>query len=232
MRSISKRNPLAGLSMLGLLISGNTALALNIQNVQVTHWAGTGSKKALMVVDWQQAETFVFGYRWEDTATGLDMIEAVNSAGIGFYRQWHPDYQNQLIFGLGFDVDQDGGSFVPGAPGPHSETGYATDPDDYYAEGWYVNGYWAYYSSQDGANWAYASEGLAHQLADGAWDGWSFAPAPTWDGGVPDNIPLVPEPATALLLSVAGLLLRAGRAGPPIHPARGPANCRHPAAAL
>jgi hypothetical protein len=207
MKGLSKK--VCGAALMGLLLASESLLAINMADVQVTQWFGSGSKQALMVVDWQEPQTVVFGYRWDGTATGLDFMNAVNDANVGFTRVWHPSYVGATVFGMGFDIDGDGGSFVSGTPGFTTETGYATDAADYYAEGWYVNGYWAFYVSQDAEQWGYASEGLAHQLTDGGWDGWSWSPAPTWDGGVPNNIPLVPEPATALmLLAAAGMVLR------------------------
>lgn len=191
-RSVAARS-----CLLAVLMAANAVLAIDIDDVVVTEWTGSGANRALMVVDWQEATTIVFGYRWDGAATGLDMMNAVYNAHVGFFREWQPDYVNASVFGMGWDVDGDGGSFVPGTPG--DETGYATDPDDYYAEGWFNNGYWAYYVSPDGESWNYSGLGLAHPLADGGWDGWSWSPAPTWDGGVPDNIRLVPEPATLLM---------------------------------
>jgi hypothetical protein len=181
--------------------------SLSMDDVAVSHWLGSGSKEALLVLDWQQPQTIVLGYRWDGTATGEDVIEAAQAAGIGFARTWHPSFPG-AIFGMGYDVDGDGGAFVAGTPGLSTETGYASDADDYYAEGWYVNGYWAYYVSQDGQNWGYSADGVAHALTDGSWEGWSWAPAASgWDGGVPNNIPLMPEPATAGLMVLAGMLL-------------------------
>jgi hypothetical protein len=180
-------------------MSGSATWAISIDQVQVAQWVGSGSNQALMVVDWQQPQTMVFGYRWEGSATGLSFIEAVASADIGFQRVWHPDFIEKSLFGLGYDVDGDGGAFTFGEPGLDTETGSAADSDDYYAEGWYT-GYWARYDSQNGEDWELSALGLAAELAEGAWLGWSWSPAPDWNGGAPDNIPLLPEPASALLM--------------------------------
>jgi len=188
----------AVLAIVGLT---GTAGAYTFDEVAVDAWVGSGDNRALLVVDWQEARTLVLGYRWDGSATAVQMVNALHDANVGFYRKWHPEYVNKSIFGMGWDVDGDGGSFVPGFP--ENEIGYATDPDDYYAEGWMNNGYWAYFTSSNGVDWSYDGAGLEHTLTDGEWNGFSWAAAPSWDGGVPDNIPLLPEPATALLAAGA-----------------------------
>jgi len=190
------------------LLGSSSASALDMSDVLVSHWVGTGNQTALMVVDWQMSttKTIVFGYRWDGTATGFDLLNAVQAADIGFEFVWHPDYVGSLVFGMGYDVNGNGGSFVSGQPGFTTEIGYATDANDYYREGWY-SGYWAYYISRDGEDWGYANEGLARTLADGDWEGWSFNSAPLWAEGPPANIPLVPEPTVGLSMLMAGMAL-------------------------
>ena len=189
------------LGIISFSLGASTALAIPIEDVQVTQWVGSGAKRALLVLDWQAPTTVVFGYRWDGTATGASMLQAVADAVPGLELAWHPEYPGSSVFGMGYDVDGDGGSFAITSPGV--ETGTASDPDDYYREGWFVSGYWGFYSSTDGQAWSYPSFGAAHTLADGGWDGWSFELPPTWSSGPPDNIPTVPEPATLLLTLVA-----------------------------
>jgi hypothetical protein len=190
-------------SVLTLLTS--STLGLSIDDVQVSHWVGSGSQRALLVVDWQQPQSVVFGYRWEGTKTVENMMQAIQEANTGLFIAWHPEYET--AFGMGYDVNGDHSLFVAGSPGIDTETGNATDAGDYYAEGWYINGYWAYYQSNNGTDWAYAIRGVSQALVDGEWDGWSWSPASSgWDGGVPNNIPLAPEPASALMILVGTAL--------------------------
>jgi hypothetical protein len=92
------------------------------------------------------------------------------------------------VFGLGWDADLDGFD--------------KDDPDDWYEEGWFENGYWAQYVSTDGASWSFGGGIGAHELADGDWIGWSWAP--DFEAEPPD-VPLIPTPAATTLV-LGGLL--------------------------
>jgi len=195
---------------LAVLAAANVAAAIEIEDVQVTQWVGEGANRALLVVDWQAPTTIVLGYRWDGAVGGATMMNDIATLGGRLSVAWHPNYPDQAVFGMGFDVDGDGGGFSTTAPGV--ETGQAQDADDYYAEGWMVQGYWAFYTAPDGQHWNWPGYGIAGlQLTDGAWVGWSWSPAPTWYGGPPDNIPLIPEPATAMLAAAGLMLFRRGK---------------------
>ncbi len=199
------------LACAALLAGVPAAWAMAIDDVVVTQWVGQGTNRALLVVDWQAPTTIVLGYRWDGPVGGSQMMNDIATLGGRLSVAWHLDYPNQAVFGMGFDVDGDGGGFLITAPG--TETGYALDADDYYAEGWMIQGYWAFYTAPDGENWSWPGHGVAEvQLADGAWIGWSWSPASMgWYAGPPDNIPLIPEPATALLAAAGLMLFRRGR---------------------
>lgn len=186
-------------------------------DVDVEYWTGSGANEALLVVDWNEtgndAVGFAFGFRWDGAATGRDMLNAVNATS-RFFEVADDNLLagsgDTIVYGLGYDVDNDGGSFVATASGfnPGDETGYATDADDLYNEGWMSAGFWAYNQSTDGLTWGNAGLGITDRiLADGDWDGFSFGAAPSWFGGDP-TAPIVPEPISLALLGLGGLLVR------------------------
>lgn len=180
-----------------MAIIPSSASAYTFNDVAVTYWTGAapgdGVHEALMVVDWQTPgqDSLVFGYRWTSEATGADMLNAVDSADSRFYLEWHAKY-GTAVYGIGWDVDGDGFG--------------KTDPGDYYEEGWTENGYWSYYLSTDGEDWAFSEAGAGiRTLSEGNWDGWSWSP--DFVSSAPDGLPPVPEPATLSVLALGALAL-------------------------
>lgn len=186
----------------------------------VTHGSvGTGANEAMFVVDFQQGHAAVFHYRWDGTKTAAEMLNDIAAGTSRLFVAWHPDFVNTGLFALGFDADGDGGSFTPGIPGV-SENGSASDPDDYYHEGWFT-GFWSYWTGNDGATWTPQIElGLADIIVtDGSWHGLGWDPSfvffnlfldpqdPEGLAVAPDNLQLVPEPASAVLLGLGSFLV-------------------------
>ena len=176
----------------------------------ITTWVGTGPNSAGIVFDWHDGKipaTVTVGYHWSGTATGEDMLTAVTAA----YPLFHADIRTgafgDYLFGLGYDSDANGFTYVPGP----LETGSAADPADHYAEGFLYNGYWSYYNAGPGQYWDFGDAGMSDRiLSNGDWDGWSFAPASSgWDAGPPTFN--VPEPATLGVLMCGSLFFRRRR---------------------
>lgn len=185
--------------------------------VDIEFWTGAGNNEALLVVDWNEtgndAVGFAFGFRWDGVATGRDMLNAVNATSRFFEvadEVLLTGSGDTRVYGMGYDVDNDGGSFIATISG--TETGYATDADDLYNEGWMSAGFWGYNQSTDGVTWSYAGFGIVDRvLDDGDWDGFSFGAASAgWNGGDPTS-PIVPEPISLALLGFGGLLVRLKR---------------------
>jgi hypothetical protein len=198
---------------------------------KITSWAGQGSNRAAMVIDWRdgkEPQSLVWGYRWDGEATGADMFAAIVGSGsatggpyVGGLNGADPKLYGRLqwwdsfggaytVSGIGYDLDNDGFGITPGTwPG---ENGAPSDSGDHYVEGWY-SGYWSYWLSDSGSAWSYSWVGISgRQLSDGSWDGWSFSGTAGYGDGSAPLTPVavaapVPVPAAAWLLTsgIAGL---------------------------
>jgi len=172
----------------------------------IQFWVGSGANRAAVVIDWNDTsaidESLVWGYRWDGTATGEDMLLTVLESDTRlFAKMGLPGIlgSGTLLFGLGYDLDDDstfglsddtvfdsdGLAFIPSELNDNVvSAATATDPEDVYAEGWH-SGFWHYGISSgdpfDGApsgdEWASSGGGLSGRtLSDGSWDSWVFTP--------------------------------------------------------
>ncbi|MDH7502942.1 MAG: hypothetical protein QHJ82_09590 [Verrucomicrobiota bacterium] len=208
--------------MVGLLmfvLAGHHAGAATFDDVEF--WVGTGANRAALVLDWNDGkspEAFVWGYRWDGEATGLDMLRAVVEADDRLFAHVsEPGPFGVSVYGIGYDLSGDGVFMVnPAIPfdfggwsvGSADDSRAAVDVGDHWAEGWNT-GFWGY-SIKGSADepWASALTGpLGRNLSDGAWDGYSFAPGFNFtDPSEPLPAP-VPEPRAIALLLIGGTVL-------------------------
>jgi hypothetical protein len=153
--------------------------------VDVAYWAGTGAKAAMMVTDFG-ASSCAFGFRWDGSATGQQMVDAVAAAGA-----LDAGYQD-FGWGLFLNTLSYGGQTMGSA-------GYPTD-------------WLAYWISGDGLQWTESQVGASSRsLTDGAWDGWARQfEAQNWPSP-PSESPLtpVPEPGAVGLFAAGAALLAA-----------------------
>ena len=219
-----------GLVLLALsaaLLAGSTASAFSFDDIQL--WAGSGSNRAALVIDWNDGkspDSIAWGYRWDGTATGKDMFDAVLSLDSRLYAsmEYWPGYNGYTVYGIGYDINANGSGFVSGVrmDADGNEDGYALDSADHYKEGWFT-GYWSYYVAETNgslpADWGYSGWGIsARTLENGSWNGWSFvSDMSDWTSAGPPSTPTaatsVPEPGSLTGLiggfaSLCGLVLR------------------------
>jgi hypothetical protein len=192
---------------MGMLLLAHVPAQAQVSFSDITFWTGTGSNQAALVIDWKSGpapQSLVWGYRWDGAATGLQMFEAIKQADNRLYSEWVPGFVNQAVFGMGMDRDLDGFA--------------KTDLLDSYQEGWFTNGFWAYYVDVTPSNsfptWTFASSGLdARPLVNGSWDALSWAQNyNATDPAVPAPVSApVPEPGSLALIAACGagaILLR------------------------
>jgi len=193
----------------------------------IQFWAGTGSKRAAVAIDWVDTSAsepaLVWGFRWDGDATGEDLFRAVLAADTRLFGKLQ-DYGGALgsaLYGVGYDdgdgafelddgttFDADGLAVVSGA----SDGAQPLDTDDVYQEGWFL-GFWHYGVSTGnpyaGGSWISSSWGMSSRmLSDGDWDSWTYTP--TFDFAAFAQNPIaapVPEPATLALALIAAVCL-------------------------
>ena len=197
-----------------------TASAATFDDVQF--WVGSGANQAALVIDWKDgktSESLLWGYRWNGSATGLDMFEAVVNADSRLFAHVStPGTYGVSIYGIGYDLNNSGGfavspslSFDSGGlvvDNSANDARVATDSADHYVEGW-STGFWDYYTKASSSDaWAESWVGASDRvLANGAWDGYSFAPGFSGSAPIDPTPAMVPEPATASFLTLGALAL-------------------------
>jgi hypothetical protein len=160
----------------------------------ITYWVGTGTNRAAFVVDWvddsAQPAALAWGYRWDGTATGAQLLRAIVADDARLYAKLGGTLANPTAaYGFGYDADGDAEfgiddgtifdsqGFAFTAP---ADAATATDAEDYYAEGWFT-GFWHYGIAESNpytiGTWSDTGAGMASRtLSDGAWDSWVFTP--------------------------------------------------------
>lgn len=213
-RSIIHRRTIAG-----FLLASGIAAAADAQAVTsfsgITSWVGTGSNSAALVIDWNDPDnangdtSLVWGYHWNGTENGEQMLAAIVSADPHLYALL--DSYDSAVFGLGYN--QDPSSDFVLSPAPATQTypwsfnadRIANDDDSpYYAagvnddrtatgsgqiweEGFDVN-YWSYWLSSDNtgtlSGWNFSDFGMSdtadNPLQNGQWQGLSFDANEDW----------------------------------------------------
>lgn len=195
----------------------------------IEFWVGEGENQAVLVIEWDDGilpkTTLAWGYRWDGEATGEDMIRAVVDADdrlFANFEEWPSTVYGTTVYGLGYDLDCDGFTYVEGTydyPGTEgtlhlsNEDGYAEDEEDLYQEGWYDNFWWYTLKEDIDDTWTSSGTGITSRvLVDGVWDGWRLVPYdesnPFAENTPPDVTNLTaaesPSPFAAAVVDYAG----------------------------
>lgn len=130
----------------------------------IVNWTGTGSNEAALVIDFHdgsQYQSFAWGYRWNGTATGENMLDAIVSAD--------PQLTDQIqSYSFGDAVETLSFNGSAGGYGTHTQSGF--NPN--------TPGFWDYYLGNGSSvpNWSESNYGFgAVTLGNQDWNGWSWA---------------------------------------------------------
>jgi hypothetical protein len=162
----------------------------------IEFWVGTGSNRSAIAIDWDSEtsddEALVWGYRWDESATGEEMLLAVLAADERLFAKLNDTSGNDTrLYGLGYDLN-DNGQFAIDDGTIFSDDGIAYgdesanvspgDPEDVYQEGWHSAQFW-HYAVAEGESfpatdeWSSSQRGMStRMLMDGSWDSWAIAP--------------------------------------------------------
>ncbi len=228
-RKRTRRCPLllAVLLVWALSLSTNEASAATFSDIKF--WVGNGSNQAALVIDWNDGkspESLIWGYRWDGTATGENMLTAIVQADPKLYATYSTTFGGGLgtaLFGLGYDTDGDGFSTTPAlvfnnsiavlTDGQVNDFRSPADSDDHYFEGWW-SGYWSYWlgGEDDSPAWGYSGVGMSSRiLSNGSWDGWSALPGFMGDAPSEPIPATIPEPASVILALATVVMLSIAR---------------------
>jgi len=158
----------------------------------IDFWIGGGANRVAIAIDWNGEssadESYVWGYRWNDSTGGIEMLVDVISADERLYAKLGAVAGlGTAVVGIGYDQNDDG-QFTLTDDSPFDERGInagtlsdgetSTDPADFYAEGWFL-GFWhmglAIDNPFDGGTWLSATTGLdGLVLADNLWISLAF----------------------------------------------------------
>ena len=228
----------AGFCCFAAMQLSQAGLVTNINDIQ--NWTGTGSQNAAIVFqcnDGQSPAALVWGYRWNGSATGYDMLTAI--AGVTkIYDANNPSTLLSTAYGadnrISLDILDYGWGTALNAVNFNTGTTLRTQSD-------WSSGYWEYFNVggtfltppdsdpnlyagtnnypgiDPGSAWISSYSGSdTRVLSDGSWDAWSFAAAfnsmPVVQGfAASANSSAVPEPgqvaSSVLLMMAIGLYL-------------------------
>ncbi len=159
----------------------------------VSYWVGSGSNQAVFVVDYNDGfnpHSYAWGYRWDGSATGADMLNAIDADDSGLFMGLSGSGATAFLDSSTYDANHDSTINHIGGSWP--------------------SGWWAYFTKDDETTtWASSWIGMGErQLVNGSWDGWSYVVGTGWDSFPPTEptaAQAVPEPLTMVGLGIGAL---------------------------
>jgi hypothetical protein len=183
------------LCLIVALISHSRAIALDLFD-DIEFWVGSGANQAALVLDWNGNITtdnsLAWGFRWDGaTPKTVDMVTAIVTADPRLYAKMGPVGGFGIaVIGAGYDANNDGQFAIDddtffdergiASSGPE-DGAVSVDPGDWYAEGWFVTGFWQYGVATgnpfDGGSWARSGSGISSRdVLNNTWHSLAFTP--------------------------------------------------------
>jgi hypothetical protein len=131
----------------------------------IKNWSGSGDNRSAIVFQWNvngETNAIAFGYKWNGSATGWDMIAAVRDNNPRLKVIASTSSYGAYVTGFAWDGNNDGDW---------------DDAEDFTQSGWSTSGYWGYFlkDSFDSTAWTYSNVGCSsRKLANGSVDVWNF----------------------------------------------------------
>ncbi len=204
---------LVGVCLLVSATASAEVVNFNGQDVDVESWAGSGASETLLIIDFADAPTpggsYAFGYRWDGSVYGWQMLTDIITAGGGTVNIAAGDSPRAVtttggtlqVIGKQYDFGEIVESLSYDGSNMVDAYGQAPDPR--------TLGMWNY----DTGSWQADAWGISsYQLVDESMIGFTQArPTGELDGGgwpiYGGSAPTVPEPTTMSLLAISGIAL-------------------------
>lgn len=194
----------------------------------IEYWIGSGTNRSVLVLQWNDGGSpisYAWGYRWNGSATGLDMLAAI--VGTTVLRMPFGGETIETLTGADqflsltlerYSFGDAVYSIVYNPPGGSVRT--AADWDSGYWEYSLYAGNFDYYLWDGSGPFTYNQPGTTsyssvvwwpsevgasdRPLVDGSWDAWSFAPDLN-SVEISEPVAAIPEPSTWALLVLTAL---------------------------
>lgn len=197
---------------LAALASAHAGLVSSLDDIEL--WAGTGTNRSALLVDFHDGnvrESFVWGFRWSGSATGFDMLTAIDDAWTEITLS-SPSYIEVATYTGDNVVHSEDGSW----PALESWGYYLSGGQaGTYDNDWNFLGYLGIAGGGDSlpVTWTISPSGTSDRLlADGSWDALSFGTydTDTFDHETPPSglaYAAIPEPSTVAFLILGAVLV-------------------------
>lgn len=197
---------------LAAFTSAHAGLVSSLDDIEL--WAGSGTNRSALLVDFHDGntqESFVWGFRWNGSATGFDMLTAIDNAWTELTLD-NPSFVNSITYTQGIVTHVQASNWVTTSWGYYLAGGTATqfDSNPPYGPIGTLN------VPGGGAllpiSWTISPAGSSDRfLADGSWDALSFGAfnTMTFDHETPPSSPAyaaIPEPSTIAFLILGATL--------------------------
>ncbi|HTV41712.1 MAG TPA: hypothetical protein VMF08_14110 [Candidatus Sulfotelmatobacter sp.] len=167
------RNTQANLALAAVFtLALSHARAISLDDIQL--WAGSGTNRAALVVEWNSPEllnqttvpapvankTMVWGYRFNGTATGTQMLDAILAADPKLYFMVNEEYGATIVVGIGYNRNGNGViGLTDGVTTNYFTNGLLTNNDTTFADSaGPINPADLYWGGWDGPNWQVFNE--------------------------------------------------------------------------